>query len=163
VNALHFVHAQVLVAQRLCARGRPRVGPRGGTSPSAITRRGRPTPTTRRPAPRSATSCAGSAPRAYLLIAERYERKSIALTENQPFSEWNQVFPEPAMTTPSPAPDIRATAASALPATLAYPDSAAPRCASSGRQLHRSSAPLADLVHSCRNALPWVSTSGRFV
>ena len=32
------------------------------------------------------------------LIAERYERKSIALTANQPFSEWHQVFPEPAMT-----------------------------------------------------------------
>ena len=32
------------------------------------------------------------------LIAERYERKSIALTANQPFSEWSQVFPEPAMT-----------------------------------------------------------------
>lgn len=32
------------------------------------------------------------------LIAERYERKSIAITANQPFSEWNQVFPEPAMT-----------------------------------------------------------------
>lgn len=32
------------------------------------------------------------------LIAERYERRSIALTANQPFSEWNQVFPEPAMT-----------------------------------------------------------------
>jgi DNA replication protein DnaC len=32
------------------------------------------------------------------LIAERYERKSIALTANQPFSEWNHVFPEPAMT-----------------------------------------------------------------
>ena len=32
------------------------------------------------------------------LISERYERKSIALTANQPFSEWHQVFPEPAMT-----------------------------------------------------------------
>jgi DNA replication protein DnaC len=32
------------------------------------------------------------------LIAERYERKSIALTANQPFSEWHQVFAEPAMT-----------------------------------------------------------------
>lgn len=32
------------------------------------------------------------------LIAERYERKSVALTANQPFSEWHQVFPEPAMT-----------------------------------------------------------------
>lgn len=32
------------------------------------------------------------------LIAERYERKSIALTVNQPFSEWHQVFPEPAIT-----------------------------------------------------------------
>jgi len=32
------------------------------------------------------------------LIAERYERKSIAITSNQPFSEWHQVFPEPAMT-----------------------------------------------------------------
>jgi DNA replication protein DnaC len=32
------------------------------------------------------------------LISERYERKSVALTANQPFSEWHQVFPEPAMT-----------------------------------------------------------------
>jgi len=30
----------------------------------------------------------------FQLIAERYERKSIALTANQPFSEWNQVFPD---------------------------------------------------------------------
>ena len=32
------------------------------------------------------------------LIAARYERKSLALTANQPFSAWDQVFPEPAMT-----------------------------------------------------------------
>ena len=32
------------------------------------------------------------------LIAERYERKSLITTCNQPFSEWNQIFPEPAMT-----------------------------------------------------------------
>ena len=32
------------------------------------------------------------------LIAERYERKSLAITANQPFSAWEQVFPEPAMT-----------------------------------------------------------------
>ena len=32
------------------------------------------------------------------LIAERYERKSLALTANQPFSGWDQVFPETAMT-----------------------------------------------------------------
>lgn len=32
------------------------------------------------------------------LIAERYERKSIAITANQPFSAWDQVFPEAAMT-----------------------------------------------------------------
>ena len=32
------------------------------------------------------------------LIAERYERKSIALTANAPFSEWDQVFPDKAMT-----------------------------------------------------------------
>lgn len=32
------------------------------------------------------------------LISERYERKSLALTANQPFSGWNQVFPEAAMT-----------------------------------------------------------------
>jgi DNA replication protein DnaC len=32
------------------------------------------------------------------LISERYERKSIALTANQPFSEWGAVFPEAAMT-----------------------------------------------------------------
>lgn len=32
------------------------------------------------------------------LIAARYERKSLALTANQPFSGWDQVFPEPAIT-----------------------------------------------------------------
>jgi DNA replication protein DnaC len=32
------------------------------------------------------------------LIAQRYERHSIAITANQPFSAWNQIFPEPAMT-----------------------------------------------------------------
>lgn len=32
------------------------------------------------------------------LIAARYGRKSLALTANQPFSGWDRVFPEPAMT-----------------------------------------------------------------
>ena len=32
------------------------------------------------------------------LIAERYERTSLITTCNQPFSEWNQIFPDPAMT-----------------------------------------------------------------
>jgi DNA replication protein DnaC len=32
------------------------------------------------------------------LIAERYERKSIALTANQPFSAWESIFPDAAMT-----------------------------------------------------------------
>lgn len=32
------------------------------------------------------------------LIAARYERKSLAITANQPFSGWNQVLPEVAMT-----------------------------------------------------------------
>jgi DNA replication protein DnaC len=32
------------------------------------------------------------------LIAERYERKSLAITCNQPFSEWDKVFPDPAVT-----------------------------------------------------------------
>ena len=32
------------------------------------------------------------------LIAERYERRSLALTANQPFSGWDHVFAEPAMT-----------------------------------------------------------------
>ena len=32
------------------------------------------------------------------LIAERYERKSIAVTANAPFSEWDHVFPDKAMT-----------------------------------------------------------------
>jgi len=32
------------------------------------------------------------------LIAERYERRSLITTCNQPFSEWNQIFPDPAMT-----------------------------------------------------------------
>src|ERR1700730_14900305 len=32
------------------------------------------------------------------LIAERYERRSILITANQPFSGWDQVFPDPGMT-----------------------------------------------------------------
>jgi DNA replication protein DnaC len=32
------------------------------------------------------------------LIAERYERRSIALTANQPFSAWDSLFPDAAMT-----------------------------------------------------------------
>lgn len=32
------------------------------------------------------------------LIVVRYERKSLAITANQPFSGWDKVFPEAAMT-----------------------------------------------------------------
>lgn len=32
------------------------------------------------------------------LICARYERKSTLITANQPFGEWNRVFPDPAMT-----------------------------------------------------------------
>lgn len=32
------------------------------------------------------------------LISARYERRSILITANQPFGEWNKVFPDPAMT-----------------------------------------------------------------
>ncbi len=32
------------------------------------------------------------------LIAERYERRSLLITANQPFSAWNDVFPDPGMT-----------------------------------------------------------------
>ena len=32
------------------------------------------------------------------LIAHRYERHSIAITANQQFSAWDNVFPDPAMT-----------------------------------------------------------------
>ena len=32
------------------------------------------------------------------LIGKRYERRSILITANQPFGEWNNVFPDPAMT-----------------------------------------------------------------
>lgn len=32
------------------------------------------------------------------LISERYERKSLAITANTPFSQWGEVFVEPAMT-----------------------------------------------------------------
>jgi DNA replication protein DnaC len=32
------------------------------------------------------------------LIAERYERKSIAITANTPFSQWGEVFVDAAMT-----------------------------------------------------------------
>jgi DNA replication protein DnaC len=31
------------------------------------------------------------------LIAERYERRSVLITANQPFSGWDHVFPDPAM------------------------------------------------------------------
>jgi DNA replication protein DnaC len=32
------------------------------------------------------------------LISARYERRSIMITANQPFGEWNRVFPDPTMT-----------------------------------------------------------------
>ena len=32
------------------------------------------------------------------LIGARYERKSMLITANQPFGEWEKVFPDPAMT-----------------------------------------------------------------
>jgi DNA replication protein DnaC len=32
------------------------------------------------------------------LISARYERRSMLITGNQPFGEWNKVFPDPAMT-----------------------------------------------------------------
>ncbi|MBT2243631.1 IS21-like element helper ATPase IstB [Sphingobium sp. BHU LFT2] len=32
------------------------------------------------------------------LISARYERRSMLITVNQPFGEWNRVFPDPAMT-----------------------------------------------------------------
>jgi len=32
------------------------------------------------------------------LICARYERRSIMITANQPFGEWNRIFPDPAMT-----------------------------------------------------------------
>jgi DNA replication protein DnaC len=38
------------------------------------------------------------------LISARYERKSMLITANQPFGEWNRVFPDPAMTL---APGVR--------------------------------------------------------
>ena len=32
------------------------------------------------------------------LISARYERRSMLITANQPFGEWNSIFPDPAMT-----------------------------------------------------------------
>lgn len=32
------------------------------------------------------------------LISARYERRSMLITANQPFGEWNKIFPDPAMT-----------------------------------------------------------------
>jgi DNA replication protein DnaC len=32
------------------------------------------------------------------LISARYERRSVLITANQPFGEWNRIFPDPAMT-----------------------------------------------------------------
>jgi DNA replication protein DnaC len=43
------------------------------------------------------------------LISERYERKSIAITANQPFSAWDQVFPEAAMTVAAGDPHVHHT------------------------------------------------------
>lgn len=34
----------------------------------------------------------------FKLIAERYERRSLIITSNQLFSEWDKVFPDPAVT-----------------------------------------------------------------
>ena len=34
----------------------------------------------------------------FKLISGRYERKSLAITANTPFSQWGEVFVEPAMT-----------------------------------------------------------------
>ena len=32
------------------------------------------------------------------LISARYEQRSMLITANQPFGEWNRIFPDPAMT-----------------------------------------------------------------
>ena len=32
------------------------------------------------------------------LISARYENRSLLITANQPFGDWNKVFPDPAMT-----------------------------------------------------------------
>jgi DNA replication protein DnaC len=32
------------------------------------------------------------------LISARYERRSVLITANQPFGEWDRIFPDPAMT-----------------------------------------------------------------
>jgi DNA replication protein DnaC len=34
----------------------------------------------------------------FVLIAARYERRSLMITANQPFGDWSKVFPDPAMT-----------------------------------------------------------------
>lgn len=31
------------------------------------------------------------------LTSARYERRSVLITANQPFGEWNRIFPDPAM------------------------------------------------------------------
>jgi DNA replication protein DnaC len=45
------------------------------------------------------------------LISARYERRSLLITANQPFGEWNRIFPDPAMTLAAvdrPRRDLRA-------------------------------------------------------
>jgi hypothetical protein len=53
-------------------------------------------------APRLASSTASTWRRPssvlFELIAERYEHKSLAITANTPFSQWGELFVEPAMT-----------------------------------------------------------------
>lgn len=41
------------------------------------------------------------------LISARYERRSLLITANQPFGEWNRAFPDPAMTLAAVAPSSR--------------------------------------------------------
>jgi len=75
------------------------------------------------------------------LIAERYERKSIAITANQPFSAWDQIFPDAAMTTrrgrsPRPPRDNPGNERRELPPASSRRSRGAPRSAE-GEKLQR--------------------------
>lgn len=80
------------------------------------------------------------------LISARYERRSMLITANQPFGEWNRIFPDPAMTlAPSTASSTtRRSSNSTSRATAAAPPSNAKRDLAARQPARQSRTSLTD-------------------